>query len=232
MATPQDNIIDSTSIHSDFSQRIVITPKDYLWQSSLIGGVEQMVLEHAVGDGLRSSSIIRYIKNSILTGRLHGNQEFYVLEGIYSDESGEHAAGSYLRYPAGVSHTYKIGTEGATLFLKSNQIGKGDLQQVIMDTNVCQWRQGLVEGLNVISLHEFEGEHVALVKWAPHTQFNTHKHWGGEEIFVLEGIFHDEYGQYSKGSWLRSPHLSQHTPYTEKEGALIYVKVGHLIGHK
>ena len=49
-----------------------------------------------------------------------------------------------------------------------------------------------------------------------------------EEILVLEGTFYDEHGAYPKGSWLRSPHLSQHQPYTKEDGALIYVKVGHL----
>lgn len=29
-------------------------------------------------------------------------------------------------------------------------------------------------------------------------------------------------------SWLRSPRWSQHTPYTQEEDALIYLKVGHL----
>ena len=37
-----------------------------------------------------------------------------------------------------------------------------------------------------------------------------------------------EHGTYPKGSWLRSPHLSSHTPFTGPAGALIYVKTGHL----
>lgn len=45
---------------------------------------------------------------------------------------------------------------------------------------------------------------------------------------LLDGVFRDEHGVYPKGSWLRSPHLSQHTPFTGPEGALIYVKTGHL----
>jgi anti-sigma factor ChrR (cupin superfamily) len=77
-------------------------------------------------------------------------------------------------------------------------------------------------------LHNFNTEHAALVKWAPNTTFNPHQHWGGEEIVVLEGVFHDEFGAYPKGSWLRSPHLSQHAPFTKDEGALIFVKTGHL----
>jgi len=30
------------------------------------------------------------------------------------------------------------------------------------------------------------------------------------------------------GSLTRNPHNSKHAPYTDDEGALIYVKVGHL----
>jgi anti-sigma factor ChrR (cupin superfamily) len=55
-----------------------------------------------------------------------------------------------------------------------------------------------------------------------------HCHWGGEEILVLDGVFEDEYGTYPKGSWLRNPHLSEHDPFIGPDGALIYVKTGHL----
>ena len=38
-------------------------------------------------------------------------------------------------------------------------------------------------------------------------------------------MFHDEHGANPAGSWLRSTRWSQHTPYTQEEGALIYAKV-------
>ncbi|MEM9180094.1 MAG: cupin domain-containing protein, partial [Pseudomonadota bacterium] len=63
--------------------------------------------------------------------------------------------------------------------------------------------------------------------WAPGTKFLPHQHWGGEEILVLEGTFQDEFGDYPAGTWLRSPHGSKHTPWSDK-GCLIYVKTGHL----
>ena len=77
-------------------------------------------------------------------------------------------------------------------------------------------------------LHSHGGIDTSLVRWAPNTRFNPHVHPGGEEIFVLEGVFRDEHGAYPAGSWLRSPPMSRHTPFTEAEGALIYVKVGHI----
>jgi anti-sigma factor ChrR (cupin superfamily) len=66
------------------------------------------------------------------------------------------------------------------------------------------------------------------VRWAPKTRFKPHVHPGGEEILVLDGVFNDEDGAYQAGTWLRSPRWSRHTPFTGPEGALIYVKVGHL----
>jgi anti-sigma factor ChrR (cupin superfamily) len=89
------------------------------------------------------------------------------------------------------------------------------------------WRPGLVDGLSVRPLYSQEGhpESVALVRWAPGTYFQRHTHWGGEEILVLEGEFCDEHGRYPSGTWLRSPHMSQHTPFSET-GCLIYVRVG------
>ena len=86
---------------------------------------------------------------------------------------------------------------------------------------------GLVEGLQVMPLHSYGTENVALVKWAPRTYFQQHRHWGGEEIFVLEGVFEDELGIYPQGTWLRNPSGSVHTPFSQ-QGCLIYVKTGHL----
>ena len=63
---------------------------------------------------------------------------------------------------------------------------------------------------------------------ARHTASRPHAHPGGEEIFVLEGMFRDEHGEYPAGCWLRNPRWSNHTPFTGPEGALIYVKVGRL----
>ncbi len=71
-------------------------------------------------------------------------------------------------------------------------------------------------------------KHTALVRWAPETRFNPHTHVGGEEILVLEGVFRDEHGSYPAGTWIRSPHMSNHRPFTGPEGATILVKVGHL----
>jgi anti-sigma factor ChrR (cupin superfamily) len=157
-----------------------------------------------------------------------GGEEFLVLEGEFGDEHQVYPAGTYVRNPIGTAHTPRVGKQGCTIFVKLHQFAAADQAQLVIDTITAEWSPGLVDGLQVLSLHDFEGEHVALVRWAPSTQFQQHRHWGGEEIFVLEGTFYDEHGSYPAGSWIRSPHQSVHTPYTREDGALIYVKIGHL----
>ncbi|MFC7368424.1 MULTISPECIES: cupin domain-containing protein [Vreelandella] len=65
----------------------------------------------------------------------------------------------------------------------------------------------------------------SLVRYAPNSQFSRHTHGGGEEILVLEGVFADEHGRYSAGSYLRNPIGTGHTPHIGEEGALILVKL-------
>ncbi|WP_415902146.1 cupin domain-containing protein [Neptuniibacter sp. QD29_5] len=218
-----------TRINEDFEQRVVILPEDYHWVDSPMAGVERMMLDRIGDESARATSIVRYAPFSEFSPHVHsGGEEFFVLEGVFSDEHQDYPQGSYVRNPIGTSHTPKIGKEGAIIFVKLQQFNEADKEQKAIDTTKEPWLQGLVDGLTVMPLHEFEGEHVALVKWAPNTQFNPHRHFGGEEILVLEGTFYDEHGIYPKGSWLRSPHLSEHHPYTKDDGALIYVKTGHL----
>lgn len=56
--------------------------------------------------------------------------------------------------------------------------------------------------------YNFEYEYVVLVKWFVGEIFKFYKYFGGEEIFVLLGIFKDEYGVYLKGIWLCNFYMS------------------------
>jgi anti-sigma factor ChrR (cupin superfamily) len=219
----------STLLNADFDQRVVIRPEDYQWVPSPMPGVERMMLDRIGDEVARATSIVRYAPHSQFSSHTHdGGEEIFVLDGVFADEHQPYPQGSYLRNPIGTSHTPNIGKEGATIFVKLHQFNERDTEQKAINTTQQMWHPGLVDGLTVMPLHEFEGEHVALVKWAPNTQFKAHQHWGGEEILVIAGTFYDEHGSYPAGTWLRSPHMSQHTPFTKEDGAWIYVKTGHL----
>jgi anti-sigma factor ChrR (cupin superfamily) len=216
-------------VNADFEQRVVRPPpRPEDWLPSPMTGVHRYLLDRVGGEIARATSLVRYAAGSRFARHEHGGgEEILVLDGVFSDERGDHPAGTYLRNPPGSGHA-PFSREGCTLFVKLWQFARGDMRTVRTDTRSAAWHPGLVSGLTVMPLHEFDGISTALVRWAPDTQFSSHAHPGGEEIFVLEGMFRDEHGEYPAGSWLRNPRWSRHTPFTGPEGALIYVKVGHL----
>ncbi len=214
-------------INADFTQKVVVRPDDYNWVHSPAAGVDRMMLDRIGEEVARATTIVRFAPNSQFDAHTHsGGEEYFVLDGVFSDESGDYPAGTYVRNPIGSSHTPHT-KDGCTIFVKLHQFDTDDQAQFHIDTRNTEFRPGLVDGLSVLPLHSAASENVALVRWAPGTRFNAHQHWGGEEILVLEGTFQDEHGAYPAGTWLRSPHLSQHTPFSD-EGCLIYVKTGHM----
>jgi anti-sigma factor ChrR (cupin superfamily) len=216
-------------LRADFARREVVHPGDEAWRPSPMAGVERQMLDRIGEEVAHATSIVRYAPDARFSAHVHGGgEEFLVLTGSFHDTSGDYPAGTYVRNPIGTSHAPWAGPDGAVLFVKLHQFAAQDMQRVVIDTRSERWRAGLVPGLSVLPLHEHGPEQVALVRWAPSTTFSPHRHWGGEEILVLEGVFEDEHGTYPAGSWLRSPHLSTHAPFTGLAGALIYVKTGHL----
>lgn len=215
-------------LHDDFDQRIVSYAANEHWVPSHSKGVERRMLDRIAPETGRATSIVHYFPGAEFSPHEHrGGEEIFVLDGTFSDEQGDYPSGTYLRNPPGSYHR-PYSKEGCTIFVKLWQFSSGDTQSIRINTHHAEWRRGLVPGLNVMPLHEFDGVSTALVRWAPDTIFNPHIHPGGEEILVLEGVFHDEDGEYPVGTWIRNPRWSRHAPYTKNEGALIYVKVGHL----
>jgi len=214
-------------LNADSTQRAVVFSEKLPWADSPMPGVQRRMLERDGEEVARATTIVRYAPSSYFSAHTHGGgEEYIVLEGVFSDENGDFGPGTYVRNPVGSSHT-PHSKAGATILVKLRQMDPNDQTQVTIDTTQAEWLPGLVDGLQVLPLHAYGTEQVALVKWAPGTHFQQHRHWGGEEIFVLEGTFADEYGVYPKGTWLRNPPDSIHTPFSE-EGCVIYVKTGHL----
>lgn len=214
------------NLHSDYSQRIVLYQDDLPWVDSPALGIQRRMLDRIGGEQARATSIVRYAPNTHFAAHCHDfGEEILVLDGELRDEFGHYPAGAYLMNPPGSSHAPYSET-GCTLFVKLRHLGDEHVEREYVDTKTAEWLQGLVPGLHVMPLMR-QGSGSTLVRWAPNTYFNPHRHYGGEEIYVVDGVFADEYGTYPKGSWIRSPHMSMHTPYS-KEGCTIFVKTGHL----
>ncbi|MBN2866053.1 MAG: cupin domain-containing protein [Thiotrichales bacterium] len=210
----------------DYTQRVVVYTAQQEWQGSPSEGVVRKPLEKEFAESGRTTSIVQFMPGASFAPHTHPmGEEILVLEGVFSDENGDYPAGTYIRNPPSSKHK-PFSKEGCVLFVKLDYFHPLDLQAVNVQTHFKPMQPG-IGGLKVMSLHSFETEGSALVFWPKGEHFQPHKHWGGEEIFVISGELIDEHGRYPAGTWMRSPHLSQHDPYVE-EDTLIYVKTGHL----
>ncbi|MBT5107441.1 MAG: cupin [Rhodospirillaceae bacterium] len=214
-----------TGVNMDFDQRVVVNANEMEWMESRLPNVFRRMLERENAESGRATTIVRFEPNSAFDSHIHvGGEEFLVLEGVFSDETGDFGPGMYIRNPVGSEHR-PHSKEGCVIFVKLCQMDVADQDAVRIDSNRDEWLPGLEDGLTVLPLHQFGSENVGLVKWRPGTTFQRHSHPGGEEILVLDGVFEDEHGRYPKGTWMRSPAGSVHTPYSA-EGGMIYVKTG------
>ena len=122
-------------LNADFTQRVVIRPDDTPWQPSPSAGVTRRLLDRVGDEDARATSLVRYAPNSVFP--VHGHpdgEEILVLDGVFSDERGDHGPGTYLRNPDGSRHAPRS-EGGCTLFVKLRQFQPFDGESVCIDTH-------------------------------------------------------------------------------------------------
>ena len=213
-------------LNMDFQQQVVIATAEQEWVRSPMPGVWRKPLAREDAESGHATSIVRYEPGARFSLHDHPKgEEILVLEGVFSDETGDYPAGTYFRNPRGFRHA-PFSTEGCVLLVKLHQFQPDDTHHIVIDTLSAPFRPGS-GNLQVLPLHQHVSEQVALVHWPAGEHFQAHSHFGGEEIYVIRGEFKDEHGSYPQGTWIRSPHMSRHQPFVV-EDTLIWVKVGHL----
>ena len=217
---------DSNRLNMDFTRAVAVPPDEQTWVNSPADGVSRVHLERVAAESGHTTSLVTFEPGARFPQHAHPlGEELFVLAGTFSDEFGDYPMGSYVRNPPGSRHS-PFTRDGCRLFVKLDQFLPEDTARVVVRPEDHHWQDG-IGNLVVLSLHEFQARHTALVYWPAHERFQPHRHWGGEEIYVISGEFIDEHGRSPAGTWLRSPHLSTHFPYVEEE-TLILVKTGHL----
>ncbi|MEN8718236.1 MAG: cupin domain-containing protein [Sulfurovum sp.] len=204
-------------MNEDYEKKAFINTNSIDWSDTKNSGIFKKLLSKKNAEEtyiLKLEENTKYISDNKIN-----SVEIFVLNGTYINEYGEFRKGTYLNFEK-EDQSSVSSKEGCVVFKKVNY--NCEKEQIIIDTKKSTWSMGH-GNLEVLPLQN----QTALVKWPKNEKFIPHKHWGGEEIFVLSGTFIDEHGIYPKHSWIRSPHLSHHHPYVEDE-TIIYVKTGHL----
>lgn len=193
------------------------------WQDCQQAGVSRRVLHVEPDAGGCYSMLYRLAPGAQLPSARQGDgQEVLVLAGSWETAQGRLEFGGYALQPAAQTQAGHC-TEACTLLVRRGATVGAAQSPVQIAFDAQPWLPGagklLVKPLS---------EGTAFVFWPAMERFQAHKHWGGEEIYVLSGQFEDEHGKYPAGTWMQSPHLSAHHPFVVEE-TLIFVKTGHLL---
>lgn len=207
-------------LRADFSLPESVAFDSSGWIASPAGGVDRFMLDRIGDEVARATSLVRYAPGSRFPTHAHElGEEFIVLNGVFSDESGDFAQGAYVRNPPGTSHAPWT-DDGCVIFVKLRQFDPHDLNPVSVKIAVD------ASGKSRQVLHSFQSEVVDAVALSRSqgTMTWTAPH-GGVEIFLLAGHPTVNEKACSPWHWLRFP-----------EGALIAIegdcqffrKQGHL----
>lgn len=211
-------------VNEDISHLAVVSAGNAEWSEE--SGAKICMLESRA-DG-NESFFIRLGQGGSWRFSSSGDLEIFLMSGTLHSGKTAFSKGSYLLIPQGATPFVLNSVDDEALFFVKKRFPEGLVQKPgLIATEKANWVPGLVPGLSVMPLFSSGGENTALVRWDPGTVFQPHRHFGGEEVLVVSGVFEDEHGRYPEGSWYRSPHLSRHDPFSV-EGCTIFVKTGHM----
>tara|TARA_B100000676_G_scaffold181703_1_gene178464 strand:- start:84618 stop:85292 length:675 start_codon:yes stop_codon:yes gene_type:complete len=217
---------DPTGLNDDFNKRVVIDTNLMDWQASPSPNVWRKRLHHSgPAEAGVVTSIVRYEPGSEFPAHPHPDgEEIFVLDGIFSDDSGDYPAGTYILNPEGFSHAPSSGP-GCTLFVKLRQY-TGARLQVRKNSKVLDWRESPDGQFKTLLLDDQEGflGRTELIRILPDAKMVAGKYQNGTKIFVLEGAFGDESGDYSRGFWIRNPPANENNILRTRDGCTLLLK--------
>jgi len=214
-------------IHSDLTKAALVDTNKLDWVQSPIRGVERRMIERDGAEVARATSLVRYAPGSAFSGHSHDlGEEFLVLEGVFTDETGDFPTGMYVRNPPGSHHIPSSGP-GTTILVKLRQMDPSDRAFVRVNTLADNGWQAARPGERVLVLHEDASESVTMHELEAHADLGAQTFPGGVELFIVSGSATVDGVPHEAGTWLRLPAGSIMTLGSEK-GARIWRKTGHL----
>jgi len=218
-------------LHENILVRTAVLPTELTWrelnydQTNFTGiWLGNFESDHQVQDN-PMTMLTRFDPGGFVSLHGHpGGEEILVLQGSFADETGVYPPGSYLLNPEGFIHL-PHSEEGCLSFVKLGLYGGKTRQQVRLNIYELPWQSGVIPQVEVKFLYQQVDfpEKVWIERWQPGTTLSNIVETEVKEIFVIEGTWSDELGNYPAGSWLRYPPGFSYSP-SSATGCTIYVK--------
>lgn len=228
-------------VNDDFNHRAVALPQHALWQATQVPGIDLRVLEYVPGSRPRLTGQLRFNASyspSMLD--LSSDLEILIQRGELKSVMGIFSRGLYLRLPVSDKASAQELSLGrgkrsdkqheplALLYFTAGQMLDSDTELRQVNTLKKQlWLPGPLDGTEVLPLHGHGSGNVMMIRWTQTVKFKTTLDPLGEELLVLSGALHDEYGHYPAGTWIRNPVVAWQS-WGATTGTVVYYKNGHL----
>jgi quercetin dioxygenase-like cupin family protein len=230
-------------VNSDLSRRVVVQAAALPWSPSpWIPGIGRKFLDrYGNGQFVPSTSVVSFGTGVRDPYHAHPHgEEFYVLDGVLTDHTGDYLSGFYVRHPMRWCHAPYVDmrNSAAVVWVKVSQII--DESEPIIVTDTCDlelpdWHDGeCAEGkVRVLPLHRNDrtGERVWIETYEPGTRAVTAQPPGGEEVFVVSGtLVENGVANYPAQTWIRNPveAVGRRRERSSPRGCKLLMKCGHL----
>ena len=219
--------MDTMRLNDDFSQPVDIPFAEAVWIASPLNSVDRHILDRIGDEKARATTIVRYARDSHFSTHVHDEgEEFVVLEGTFSDASGDFGPGTYVRNPPGSDHA-PWSDDGTIIFVKLRQFDPGDTARVVIDPGTAAWSPAGAPGVSTLPLHSFEPEVVTFTRFNPDAALPAQRYPQGVEILVVKGEVMIDGTPFAKWDWLRRP-AGATLDFASNVESTIYLKTGHL----
>ena len=218
-------------LNADFTRRAKLATAEQDWQPSPSGTVWRKPLYRQGGEFGPVTSVVRYVPGGAFRAHPHPEgEEILVLSGVFSDDSGDFPAGSWLFNPEGFSHAPRS-EPGCDLLVRLRQYPGSQRRRRLVDTAAEPWRAAPVPGLSLKPLYDESGypEYVCLLRLDAGAEVSEQRFAAGAEYFVLEGSLCDDAGEYTAGTWLRLPPAATQSLRTAT-GCIAYLRLSERSG--
>lgn len=213
-------------LNLDFGKAVSLDTNRMDWLPSPAAGVWRKPLAREEAERGHATSVVRYDAGAAFRGHNHPlGEEILVLEGIFSDETGDFPAGTYFRNPPGFVHA-PFSKEGCVILVKLHQFLPGDGTRLAIDTSKAEWQE-LEQGITQLPLHAFGSERVALIRLAAKHDLPTVDTTRGLELFVMSGELLEGTNRHGASTWLRRP-PGYAAAFQAGNECLLWLKTGHL----
>jgi hypothetical protein len=207
-------------LNADMSIAAVVHSGTMDWQSSPSSTVSRKRF-HLAGraESGQVTSLVQYDPGANFPSHPHpGGEEILVLNGIFSDETGDWPTGSYLLNPEGFSHSPTSKT-GCLLLVKLRQYPGVQPARLALDS--LELKE--VEGIDCKLLYSSTIENTVVTK-LERGQVMSRKFEGGCEGFLLEGNANVNGSELGQFDWFRFP--DGDTVRLLSQGCSLYLKFG------